>query len=268
MNENQKATTVGAIMLIAGGLIGAGLGLLYAPQSGKKTRRQMGRYSRKVRTEAEAMVRDSADAVRDAVENLADEPATGRPRWRGGRRMAQTSHGNPGEGPEKHRPPAPETDGYLEISAELRGLRPASSFSRGFGLTLGRSGPSRSNPRERGSADGDPVGERGSPLPLPGNAGRHTGPSSLRTTCRRAMSLIQTRNSKSRELLPKPVKMAEGAGSSRTSSVLFRRFQQYLQYLGQVAAIGHPHRQESPGPPCLTASSWSPSAKPGPSWER
>ena len=72
MDDNQKATTVGAIMLVAGGLIGAGLGLLYAPQSGKKTRRQLGRYGRKVRTEAEAMVRDSADAVRDAMETLAD----------------------------------------------------------------------------------------------------------------------------------------------------------------------------------------------------
>ncbi len=72
MNENQKATTVGAIMLVAGGLIGAGLGLLYAPQTGKKTRRQLGRYGRQVRTEAEAMVRDSADAVRDAVENLSE----------------------------------------------------------------------------------------------------------------------------------------------------------------------------------------------------
>jgi gas vesicle protein len=72
MNENQKATTVGAIMLVAGGLIGAGLGLLYAPQTGKKTRRQLGRYGRQVRTEAEAMVRDSADAVHDAMENLSE----------------------------------------------------------------------------------------------------------------------------------------------------------------------------------------------------
>ena len=72
MNENQKTTAVGAVMLIAGGLIGAGLGLLYAPQSGKKSRRQLGRYGRKVRTEAEAMVRDSADAVHDAMEGLAE----------------------------------------------------------------------------------------------------------------------------------------------------------------------------------------------------
>jgi len=72
MNGNQKATTVGAIMLVAGGLIGAGLGLFYAPQTGKKTRRQLGRYGRQVRTEAEAMVRDSADAVRDAVEDLSE----------------------------------------------------------------------------------------------------------------------------------------------------------------------------------------------------
>ncbi|AMV70813.1 hypothetical protein DBW_0411 [Desulfuromonas sp. DDH964] len=72
MNGNQKASTVGAIMLIAGGLIGAGIGILFAPQSGKRTRRQISRYSKKVKNETEALIRDSAEAVRETVDTLAD----------------------------------------------------------------------------------------------------------------------------------------------------------------------------------------------------
>lgn len=73
MDENQKATTVGALMLMAGGLIGAGMGMLFAPQSGRKTRKQIGRYAKKVRNETEAMIRDSADAVSEAVEDLGEK---------------------------------------------------------------------------------------------------------------------------------------------------------------------------------------------------
>lgn len=72
MTKNQKTSTVGAIMLVSGGLIGAGLGILFAPYSGKKTRRQIGRYGKKVKNETEALIRDSADAVRETVETLAD----------------------------------------------------------------------------------------------------------------------------------------------------------------------------------------------------
>ena len=73
MSDNQRTTTVGALMLMAGGLIGAGLGILYAPQSGKRTRRQIGRYTKKVRNEAEAIIRDSSQAVTDAVEDLGEK---------------------------------------------------------------------------------------------------------------------------------------------------------------------------------------------------
>ena len=73
MGENRKATTVGVLMLLAGGLIGAGLGILFAPQSGRRTRRQIGRYAKKVRNETEAIIRDSAQAVSDTVDDLGEK---------------------------------------------------------------------------------------------------------------------------------------------------------------------------------------------------
>lgn len=68
--EGKDRTLLAASMLIAGGIIGAGVALLLAPQSGERTRHQLGRYARKVRTGAEEMVRDAADSVHDLVEDL------------------------------------------------------------------------------------------------------------------------------------------------------------------------------------------------------
>ena len=36
MDENNNNAMVGALMLVAGGIIGAGVALLFAPQTGKK----------------------------------------------------------------------------------------------------------------------------------------------------------------------------------------------------------------------------------------
>ena len=70
MADKDNTAAVGALMLMAGGIIGAGLALLYAPQPGKKTRKQIGRYSRRVRNDAEEMIRDTAESVTDLVEDL------------------------------------------------------------------------------------------------------------------------------------------------------------------------------------------------------
>jgi gas vesicle protein len=70
---DDKTCTVGALMLVAGGIIGAGLALLYAPQSGQKTRKQINRYAHRVRNDAEEMIRDTADSVADMVEELGDK---------------------------------------------------------------------------------------------------------------------------------------------------------------------------------------------------
>lgn len=73
MAENNGRATVGALMLVAGGIIGAGLAILYAPQSGQKTRRQLNRYARRVRSDAEALIREAAETVNEAVEDLGEK---------------------------------------------------------------------------------------------------------------------------------------------------------------------------------------------------
>ncbi|MBE0597301.1 MAG: YtxH domain-containing protein, partial [Desulfuromonadales bacterium] len=49
------------------------LALLYAPQSGEKTRRQLNRTARKVRNEAEEIIRDAAESITEVVEDLSDK---------------------------------------------------------------------------------------------------------------------------------------------------------------------------------------------------
>ena len=64
---------VGGIMLVAGGLLGAAVALLYAPQSGKQTRRDIVRYSRKARRQAEDIVDDFAGNVHGLMDSIGDK---------------------------------------------------------------------------------------------------------------------------------------------------------------------------------------------------
>jgi len=75
MAERENTAVVGAMMLVAGGVIGAGLALLFAPQSGRRTRRQIGRYAKKVRNETEEKIRDAAQAVNEMVDELGEKTA-------------------------------------------------------------------------------------------------------------------------------------------------------------------------------------------------
>ncbi len=73
MSDNNNSAVVGALMLVAGGIIGAGVALLFAPQSGKKTRRDIARYSKKVGHRAEEVVADFADSVSDMVDVVGEK---------------------------------------------------------------------------------------------------------------------------------------------------------------------------------------------------
>jgi gas vesicle protein len=66
--ESSNTATVGAVMLLAGGIIGAGIALLYAPQSGEKTRKGINRYARKARRRGE----EAVEAVEDFTEQMTD----------------------------------------------------------------------------------------------------------------------------------------------------------------------------------------------------
>ena len=61
--ERKNSGNQGAFMLVMGGLIGAGAALLMAPQSGKKTRRQMTRSSRKARDRASDLFESGGEAA-------------------------------------------------------------------------------------------------------------------------------------------------------------------------------------------------------------
>lgn len=70
--ENRKSAVVGGIMLIGGGLLGAAVALLFAPQSGRQTRRDISRFSRKARRQAEDIVDNFAGNVHGMVETIGE----------------------------------------------------------------------------------------------------------------------------------------------------------------------------------------------------
>jgi gas vesicle protein len=72
MEDRDNSALVGALMLVAGGIIGAGAALLFAPQTGKKTRRDIVRYARKAKHKAEGVVDDFSTHVSDMVETVGD----------------------------------------------------------------------------------------------------------------------------------------------------------------------------------------------------
>ena len=73
MADNDNRAVAGALMLIAGGIIGAGVALLFAPQSGERTRRDIARYTRKARRKAEEVVDEFSDTVADMVETVSEK---------------------------------------------------------------------------------------------------------------------------------------------------------------------------------------------------
>lgn len=75
MADKNNGAMVGALMLIGGGIIGAGVALLFAPQSGKKTRRDIVRYARKTKHKAEDVVDDFTDSLSDMVDAVGEKAA-------------------------------------------------------------------------------------------------------------------------------------------------------------------------------------------------
>lgn len=73
MADKNNSAVVGALMLIGGGIIGAGVALLFAPQSGKKTRRDIVRYAKKAKHKAEDVVDDFTDSLSDMVEAVGEK---------------------------------------------------------------------------------------------------------------------------------------------------------------------------------------------------
>ena len=70
--DNKNHAMVGALLLLAGGTLGAGIALLYAPQSGEKTRKELLRYGKKARRRTQ----EAVDAVADFTEQVTDMAET------------------------------------------------------------------------------------------------------------------------------------------------------------------------------------------------
>jgi gas vesicle protein len=73
MSEKNNNAMVGALLLVAGGIIGAGVALLFAPQSGEKTRRELARYAKRTKHKVEDMVDEFAGNVSDMVESVGEK---------------------------------------------------------------------------------------------------------------------------------------------------------------------------------------------------
>ncbi|HTZ19117.1 MAG TPA: YtxH domain-containing protein [Dissulfurispiraceae bacterium] len=69
--RNEDVVKVGAAFMI-GGAIGAVIALLYAPQSGRQTRKDIKRTARKVKNEAIDLVEDTIDRVDEFVDETKD----------------------------------------------------------------------------------------------------------------------------------------------------------------------------------------------------
>ena len=73
MENRDKKIAAAALLVFAGGVIGAGLALLFAPQSGDRTRKDILRYSKKARNRADEVVDDLAANVSNLVEAIGEK---------------------------------------------------------------------------------------------------------------------------------------------------------------------------------------------------
>jgi gas vesicle protein len=83
MSEQGKQTAKVAAMVAGGAIVGAGIGLLFAPQSGPETRRDISRYARKAQVKAtrwgravQSSVKDVMDRSRGLVHSRDSKPMT------------------------------------------------------------------------------------------------------------------------------------------------------------------------------------------------
>lgn len=68
--HNDNRAIAGAFLL--GGLIGAGIALLYAPKSGRETRKDISKAAKRIRRDAVELVEDTIRTVDDFVGTVKD----------------------------------------------------------------------------------------------------------------------------------------------------------------------------------------------------
>lgn len=70
MRDDTK-TVAGAFLI--GGLIGAAIALLYAPKSGRETRKHISKTARRIKNDAVDLIEDTIDDVHDFASDLKDK---------------------------------------------------------------------------------------------------------------------------------------------------------------------------------------------------
>ena len=78
--RNEKLN--GALMFVAGGLLGAGLALLLAPQSGRRTRRDIVHLGKMAQKKSEQIQLEIRHAIDDLVEDISEKMQEGMDRGR------------------------------------------------------------------------------------------------------------------------------------------------------------------------------------------
>lgn len=71
MNRGDEGKILGAFLI--GGALGIGLALLFAPRSGKKTRKDISKFTGKVRTDAKEKVEDVVESIKELADKVSDK---------------------------------------------------------------------------------------------------------------------------------------------------------------------------------------------------
>ncbi len=80
MSDQGRQVAKVAALVAGGAVIGAGIGLLFAPQSGAETRRDVGRYAKKVQLKATRLSRSVQSGVKDVMDRSKSLIQSDRPR--------------------------------------------------------------------------------------------------------------------------------------------------------------------------------------------
>ena len=68
MSDQGRQVAKAAALMAGGAVIGAGIGLLFAPQTGAATRREVGRYAKKAQVQATRWSRAVQSSVKDVMD--------------------------------------------------------------------------------------------------------------------------------------------------------------------------------------------------------
>lgn len=66
----MKRLLTDVMMLVGGGVVGAGLGLMFAPHSGAKSRKKMVRMGKMMSNKSDRMMRDLSDRASDLADTM------------------------------------------------------------------------------------------------------------------------------------------------------------------------------------------------------